>query len=176
MEPSKNELQIELAALRLINESPKNYLSNYFNDLRSKVKSKMTSKVKNAKDQEIQRILNESREKIIEKINSFESQCMNNNLNSSSNPILTERLNSFELEIRNAESANNLNRIKQLIQNEETNILKQLFQNKTISFVELNQDENASDQNSELIDCKLVILNDEFINNRLVKQRYYLRI
>jgi len=169
VEISKNELQMELSALRLIIESPNSYLSNYFSDLRNKVDQKMISKKMKTKKHEIQRNLNEIEQKIMEKINSFESDCINKGL---TNQYTVGRLFSIESELRN-ESTNNFHQIKQAILNEETIILKELFQNKTISFVEFNQDKIASDENEDvLFDCKLVILNDEFINNRLVRQRY----
>ena len=55
------------------------------------------------------------------------------------------------------------------IQNEQELLLKKLFRNKTIAFIDCKGFLDGSNRN--IIDHKLVIINDEFISPKALKQR-----
>ena len=65
----------------------------------------------------------------------------------------------------NDQQDNNLNEINEKIQEEEIKLKKKLFQNKTIVFFRPKQ------YYIDLIDSKLIILNEELINYKQFKER-----
>lgn len=155
IQTSRYQLIIQLKDLMQMCQHPKFYISTYFSDLKTEVDKEVHQKQMKNKNQEQKNKLHELWLQIIDIIESFETEIIKQKFNIKSN---LERLNSIEL-ILNNEAIKNLNEIKEFIKKEERNILKILFQNKTIAFInKFNEPEN------ELIDFKLIKLNDEFIS------------
>ena len=142
-------------------ETPKLYLANYFSDLRRDIDLEIVQK-----KEPNNRKLNEFWLEIINKIDSFEKECINNiKLNRSE---IRQSLNQIDCLIQSKQP--NLEKINEFIQNEQENILKQLFYNRTIIFKQNNHFKN--DFGEKLINGKLLIINDEFINLEAVKEKY----
>ncbi len=101
---------------------------------------------------------------MIEKIDSFEMKCIRFSLKEPNR--IKERLDLIETML-NENNFKNLEELTERIQTEETNILSQLFQNKTIAFVSSDVDiYRRYRYNSQLI-----IINDFFISNKSIKKR-----
>lgn len=69
-------------------------------------------------------------------------------------------INEIETMLNNQETIN-LNECDEKIENEKTNFIKELFQNKQILFVNLNDKKNKL----------LVLLNDEFISKESLEEK-----
>ena len=162
--------------LRQAVEDPSLYLYNYFYEIRNKVDVECSTKqIEYENDEAKKQKLDKIWEEIIAKINSFEKICLNNKiidvkgmkkrldsietaLNGGLNLNATEsHLHSTERTLPN----NTLENIKNNIEIEKTKCLKELFQNRTIDYV---RDHNS--KKDDLINCKLVILKDEFLNDQ----------
>jgi hypothetical protein len=143
-------------------ETPKLYLANYFSDLRRDIDLEIVQK-KEPNNKKLNQLWLE----IIKKIDSFENECINNiKLNRSE---IRASLNQIECLIQSKQP--NLEKINEFIQNEQENILKQLFRNRTIIFKQNNH--IIKDFREKLINGKLLIVNDEFINAEAVKEKYF---
>ena len=95
---------------------------------------------------------------MIEKINSFEKNCINYRLSKETiDNVFNIDINSMDFE--EAEEA---------VNSQEYTIMRQMLQDKTISFGNFRN--FLSQQN--LTDFKLVKLNDVYITHRALKQRY----
>ena len=153
----------ELEDFEQLCESPRLYLADFFIDLRNQVDFQIVSK--QTKVENLQQ-LNKIWIKIIKKIDSFEKECANN----PEEKTIKKRLNdTLEYELIKNNFKYNSNCILLNIQNEEENILKKLFKNKTIAF--LNCKDFADKSKRELIERKLVVINDEFIRPKALKLR-----
>jgi hypothetical protein len=106
--------------------------------------------------------LNEIWRDLIVEIDSFESQLNKSTFDLKENK---ERINSIEAMLKE-DSNDNLNKAKEAIESEEIDLMKILFQNKTIVFFNVIHLSLSS-----LIDYKLIILNYEFISFKQFKQR-----
>ena len=131
VEIKKHQILKKLEDLKLIVEIPKLYLANYFQELRNSVDKEMFSKqMLHNNDNEMKNELNQIWKEMISKIDSFEKECKNKD-------ELQSNLNQIE-EIRmmldDQNEATNLKIIEDKIQEEEFNLFKKLFQNKTIIF------------------------------------------
>jgi Leucine-rich repeat (LRR) protein len=144
----------DLNKLKQICQIPKLYLANYFSDLRRDIDLEFSKKLQ-INNHELS-IWNS----MIDKINSFEQECISNiNLNAKQQEFI-QTLDSIHDSIQKNDS--NHDEKKKLIQNEEINILKYLFKNKSIAYT----------------NNKLIIISDAFIfdtsnekvlNNSLIK-------
>ena len=163
------QLLIKTDDLKQIIEIPSLYLSNYFNELRNEVDLECLKKQKQyeERNQENKTKINEIWKEMITKIDSFEKQCINNTIKDHQQVI--NRLESIELMLNNNEFNTNLEEIKETIEREETNCLQELFQNKTIVFIQ-DDEKIVEFKNNLLINGKLVILNDFFIKNTFLKE------
>ena len=170
-EISKDELLKEIERLKLILELPKLYLADYFINLRNTVDKNVVSKLlnlqKDDEHSEKKNKLNEIWQLIIQKIDSFEKKCARNpkieNLKE-----FNERLSTIET-VLIKEQNRNLDELQAEIHTIEISILKQLFRNKTIAFVGTTN--VCGGENRELIDHKLIILNDQFISNNSIEKK-----
>ena len=169
---NKDELRIQLKALRQTCESPSLYLSSYFNHLRKQIDQSICSVNIDQTDEENCVRLNLIWQKLIDKIDSFEINASGEQLDIVTS---TERLDRIESILLNDKRKGNLEVVLdfllfylETIQNEETRILSQLFQNKTITFVHVPHERHSL---RKLFEWKLVIINDEFINMRSFHQR-----
>ena len=172
---TKNELINELTMLKELCSvcGSQAYLRNYFNDLKNDVEIEILSKqISFSPAQTIifQRKLIELRQQLIDRIEAFESKinAQERDEQVTASIVTTrEKLNSIFSLIN--ENHSQLDEIEESIQCEETNILKHLFQNKTIAFV--NVEQLVGESKREMIDFKLIIVRDEFISNKAIKQR-----
>jgi len=166
---NKDELRIQLKALRQTCETPSLYLSSYFNHLRKQIDQAICSVQIDQTDEENCVLLNLIWQRLIEKIDSFEIDCSGAQLDKT---VAIERLDRIESILLNDKRKGNLEVVLDFllfyldtIQNEETRILNQLFQNKTIAFIHVPL------ESRKLFEWKLIIINDEFINMRSFHER-----
>jgi len=180
---TKNELIDELKTLKQICSvcGCREYLSNFFNDLKNDVEIEILSKQLGFNPNQpilFHRKLIELRQQIIDRIDSFESKTnaheKDEHLASSITPI-KERINSIVTTLNLINENNStmettqLDQIREAIETEESNIFRHLFNNKTIAFV--NVEQLVGESKRELIDFKLVVVRDEYISNKALKQR-----
>jgi hypothetical protein len=162
----KEELIKDLGELKNNAELPALFLTNYFLELRKKVDNEIATKQMNLKEgddiEENKKKLNEIWRDLIVEIDSFESQLNKSTFDLKENK---ERINSIEAMLKE-DSNENLNKAKEAIESEEIDLMKILFQNKTIVFFNVIHLSLSS-----LIDYKLIILNYEFISFKQFKQR-----
>lgn len=129
----REKISKALENLKILLELPKLYLSNYFSDLRNQVDKEISLDL--IKEEKKKRQLNKLWKQMIEKIDSFEKQCIKNPITNTE--AINQKLDSIE-EVLSKQETNNFDEIHQEIIDEEINVLKQLFQNRTIVFVNLN--------------------------------------
>jgi len=160
---TKDEMLNDISQLREIIEEPRIFLNNYFSELRNKVDTEIaTKKFNEQNDNEKMNQLNELRQEMILKINSFEKNCIENQSNDME-PI-ANTLKSIEFDLS---QELHFNEIKKKIKHEELNVFRSLFQNKTIIFLLADYYKHK-----ELINGKLIIINDEYIDHKELKLRY----
>ena len=162
----KDELLSELDQLHAIFECPRLYLASYFSDLKADVDIELVKKQQTyQKNAEIIEKLAKIWKNIISKIESFEKNCICNKLDAETK----DSLEAIKAILNDEQTTISLEKVKEEISNEKYRMLKQLFQNKTITFV--NVENILPEYERELIDCKLVLLSDEFISHKKIKQR-----
>lgn len=130
----KEDIENSLNELKMLMNIPKLYLANYFIDLKTQVDLKYFNQEK----------FKDKYKKIINRIESFEQECYKNNKSKK-----RDKFESIEIQINNI---NNLDEAKKLIQIEKYSAEKELFQNKTIYF----------------LDFILFIINDEYISKNVM--------
>lgn len=140
------ELLNDLDELKRICEQPRLYLTNYFAQLRTQVDKEIVSKQLNQQDEKKKSKLNEIWQHMIEAIGCFERNCIKCD---------SFQVMSYAEEITDLKHKN----LKQTIQMKVNNNLKRLFKNKTIAFVNIND---------ELMNGKLIIVNDQFISLKTI--------
>ena len=139
-EIKKQQMLQKLEDLKSTIEMPKLYLENYFQELRNNVEKDMNN------DNE----LNNIRKEMISKIDSFEKECKNKDeLQSNLN-----RINEIRILLNNQNELSNLEIIEDKIQEEELNLHKKLFQNKTIIFEKIYRKAGQR---------RLIIIDDEYV-------------
>ena len=152
-EITKEKLLNDSNKIKDIIDFPSLYLENYFIELRNDIDKEFALKqLELQNDEEKKKDLNELWQKIIEKTDSFEKSCIKSSYDLEKHKT---RINKIETILNNQETIN-LKKAEEEIKTEEINLLKILFQNKTILFLK-NQ--------------KLVILNDEFISKTSFQKR-----
>ena len=162
-EITKEKLLNNLNELKEILELPSLYLANFFEGLRNDVDIEFAPKqleLQNNREKKNQ--LNELWQQMITKIYSFEKNCIKDSYDLETNK---KRINEIEKLVSHQDSKD-LTDLEDLIETEEINLLKNLFQNSTIAFVLINEiNENS------LVKKKLVILNDQddFISNKSIE-------
>jgi len=161
---TKEKLLTDLDELKKITELPKLYLCNYFKDLRERVDIEFAPKQQELQnDKEKKNELDELWKQMITKIDLFEKSCIRKTYDLNVNKI---RINEIE-EILNSEQLIDLKKLQDEIENEETNLLQNLFQNKSILFRKYDQDKVQS----KIIDGQLIVLFDEFIIQKTIDER-----
>ena len=131
-ETRKQQMLKKLDDLKLIVEIPKLYLANYFQELRNKVDKEMFPKqILHNNDIEKKNELNQIWVEMISKIDSFEKQCTKNIDDLQSN---VNRIEEIRITLNNQNEATNLQLIEDKIQEEEFELFKKLFKNRTIIF------------------------------------------
>ena len=152
-EITKEKLLNDSNNIKDIIDFPSLYLENYFIELRNDIDKEFALKqLELQNDEEKKKDLNELWQKIIEKTDSFEKSCIKSSYDLEKHKT---RINKIDTILNNQETIN-LKKAEEEIKTEEINLLKILFQNKTILFLK-NQ--------------KLVILNDEFISKTSFQKR-----
>ena len=99
------------------------------------------------------------------KLDLLEEECLKNKLNKEFTQNTIKNLNEIEAMFKTADST----LIEKLIRNEEENIQRNLFKNRTILLI--NCKDYLNKFYRELSDCKLLILNDAFISQFQFKER-----
>jgi len=155
---TREKLFEKIEKLKEIVELPNIYLENYFSELRNDVDKEFWSKkIEIHNDENKQKELDRFWEISISKIDSFEQSCIQSSYNSMKTKTI---INEIETMLNNQETIN-LNECDEKIENEKTNFIKELFQNKQILFV------NLKDKKNKL----LVLLNDEFISKESLEEK-----
>lgn len=157
----------DLEELKNVAELPNLYLADYFNEVRNDMDKEIVSKqMKLHDDDKKVKQLNELWQKMIAEIDQFEKQCIKNKIDLNTN---IQRINSIGEMLSNNKEQVDLEQIKETIEKEEISLMQTLFQNKTIYF--FNVKDFLEESKRELIDGKLVILNDEAIRKKALKNR-----
>jgi flagellar biosynthesis/type III secretory pathway chaperone len=159
----------DLKKLNEIAQLPGLYLAYYFDVLRNKVDKECALKqLELQNDKEKKNKLDELWQTIINKIDSFQKNCIRNIYDLDVNKI---RINEIENKLNNEENID-FEKARDEIENEEINLLQNLFQNKTILFRKhSNHDKQVVQSEKKLIDGQLIVLDDEFINLKSIDER-----
>ena len=157
----------DLEELKNIAELTNLYLADYFNEVRNDMDKEIVSKqIKLHDDDKKVKQLNELWQKMIAETDQFEKQCIKNKIDLNTN---IQRINSIEEMLSNNKEPVDLEQIKETIEKEEISLMQTLFQNKTIYF--FNVKDFLEESKRELIDGKLVLLNDETIRKKALKRK-----
>ena len=173
-ETSRDALKTELQRVMQICEMPRLYLADYFMELRNRVDKQIVSKQMQTQIEEKQKeLLKLVWTETIEKIELFERKCNNlvnkTKIKDKALADIQDRLNLIEILLED-ESARDLREFQLAIQTEEKNLLKYLFQNKTIVLLNSKMFFNRS-ENKNLFDNKLIIVNDDYISHKAFLNR-----
>ena len=160
---TREQLQTEFEKFKEICELPELYLENYFIELRNNVDKCMVLNEMNLETDE----LNENWKEVISKIDTFENDRIKNRELMVEEEIQKE-IQLIEAILNDPSETNDLNKIKEKIQTEEDNFLKNLFQNKTLIFLNVNSFLKASVK--KRTSNKLILISDEFVN--LFRKRF----
>ncbi len=162
-----NALKNDIETLKQTFEHPILFLANYFSSLTNEINMEINSRQMNAQ-------LNEIKLKMIEKIRDFERECIRNNEKFEDEEEEDKEVVSIESELMTYLNSLEINDqidlneklawFKSAVQIQENKTLMQIFQKKTIVFIQ------DYDNKNELLNGKLLIINDEFINPKAVKQ------
>jgi len=132
-EIKRKNLLKSVGELKEIADFPSLYLANYFMTMRNDVDKELVLKQVNILNDEAKKNeLNKMWLQIIEKIDSFEKNCMRKSYDDLNENI--KRLNEIETKLNTKQSIS-LKEMEESIRDEETFLLENLFQNKTIFFV-----------------------------------------
>ena len=131
--PTKDALLKVIDDLKQIYETPKLYLDNFFMDLRNEIDKQVNTNLINLEEEKDKIELNEIWKEMISKIESFEKECNQNSINDFQK---ISNLNIFEFDLKQ-DKVNDLNEIREQIYTIEYQMMKQLFQNKTIAFIQI---------------------------------------
>lgn len=149
MNRADSSLDLELNQLL---EWPKLYLANYFSHLKNEVDKELAKQfILNEHDPTKQEQLNKIWKQMIEKITVFEAECTRNAPKSNQTTDDAAQESSNSLEIRQNDYSEN-----------------KLLLNKSMLFM------NSSQPCSDLLACKLLIINDAHISRRQIEQRFVL--
>ena len=159
-EITKEKLFNDLNEIKDALELPNVYLANYFNGLRNDVdKAFVPKQLTFQNDQEKKKQLDELWQQMINKIDTFEKNCTVDSCDFEPNK---KRINEIEAILNTV----NLGEAQYMIEEEEIKLLQDLFQNKSILFIETNMQVE-----SKLIEGSLVILNNKYISKNSIKKR-----
>ena len=173
MSDAKREQMLsKLEDLKKIVEIPKLYVADYFIELRNKVDKEMFSKQMIHKDDnQMKNEISETWKKLISRIDSFEKEC----INTDKLQLNSNRIDEIRIMLDNINEETNLGIIEDKIQEEELNLFKKIFQNKTIIYEDFfePQDEEEDDEEEEEEDShkRLVIIDDEYVNWKIIDKR-----
>ena len=159
---TRKQLLKDLEELKDIIEFSRLYLANYFSELRNEVDKEFISILMHHHgDEQIKTNLNQSWKKMIEHINSFEEQCINTTVDLTENE---ERINSIETTLNESTES-----IQEMIDIEEYSLMKLLFQNKTIVYLDAKHILKKYKSNTNA--GKLILLDGETIRKKKLQKR-----
>ena len=159
---TRKQLLKDLEEPKDIIEFPRLYLANYFSELRNEVdKEFIFILMHHHGDEQIKTNLNQSWQKMIEHINSFEEQCINTTVDLTENE---ERINSIETTLNESTES-----IQEMIDIEEYSLMKLLFQNKTIFYLDAKHILKKYKSNTNA--GKLIMLDGETISKKTLQKR-----
>jgi hypothetical protein len=163
-----NELKNDLDFLKSVCHDPNLFLSNHFTNLRNDVNKMMQIKGNNEKDLNEKETIKKSWTQMIEKINSFEKACSQTVLSKNILDETEKQINKVEAALRNNPS--DLSRINEILQSEELKILKILFLNKTMFFLNnMFEFEFDSSDKRLIVEINFVVINDELIKRKFIQ-------
>ena len=166
-EITKEQLLNELKELKLIAQLPKFYLNNYFIDLRNDVDKEILAKQMEQDEQDNEAKisqLNELWKEISLRIQSFENSCTSESYHDFDKHHLTN-----QIEAMLKQETVNLDEVRELIDDADFYLMQHLFQHKTCVYV--NTKELLDESKRQLIDGKLIILNDDTIRRKAFEKR-----
>ena len=181
MAHSADDLNKEFHSLKSIFESPAKYLSSHFKSLRCQVDDAFVQKMLSEQDEVIKKETNKKWGDMVEVINLFEKECLNNlkiNFKQNERTINSElqiiqiKINSLPLKI----NYEHTKEIKHLIENEIFSLQNMLFMNKTMVFLDRNKcEENsiisyANFDYSKTTIGKLVIIKNYYFSKTTIEQ------
>ena len=166
-EMKKKQLLKYLNELKDITDLPSLYLADYFSGLRNEVDKIIVSKQMSLQDEdEKKNELNHIWQLMIAIINTFEIDCINSRVDLSNN---ITRINSIEAILSDSIETTKLLEIEEMIENEDIKLMKNLFQNKSIAFVNVRN--FLEESKIGILDAKLIVLHDESIRPKALKIR-----
>lgn len=131
-------LKTDLESLRNLLNYPRFYLSNYFNDIRNEADVAFIKKDLDETDPDFKRKIKENWLEIIEKIDSFEKECIQMLAGNSFSKQIQNETNELIEKIENKLNENksvDLNEINGLIYDQVQKLERILFQNKFMVFL-----------------------------------------
>lgn len=138
MSLSSSELELSnesLLGLKKIIDAPSTFLKYYFDQLRYQV-NEAFDQLKDEDDTFIQAEKNKNRTDMIEKINTFENECITNAevCFKKNQPLINRQMNLIQNELTNFNP--DRKDLIYMIQTEASNLKRILFMNKTLAFIE----------------------------------------
>ena len=152
----QDRLKAHLDELFVICESPESYLPRLYTSLRNEVIE--TKRLMYQGNREINESLNNIQKQIDNEIESFGNECSGKTLDVKATK---EKLNAIQV--------SDFQKLKETIEKEERLMLNEFFHDKTIAFVSVKH-LSTEPGIKQLIDRKLVILNDVFIRPKAIQQ------
>jgi Leucine-rich repeat (LRR) protein len=149
-----NEIKEQIEKLKQMQQFPRYYLANYFEDLKAQVDLYFAKNLKEQKDKYLE---------IIRNIESFEQEAYNK-WNSKSINTFDEEIKSIE---ENLDDYSNLSYLSDLIDHFKYKIEKKMFSNKTILFIE----QDSRFMRVFMGEPYLLIVNDEFFRKGIEFQK-----
>ena len=141
------------------------YLKKYFNGIRSQVGKELSHKLmietKEEKKNEFTQLWNQ----IVDRVAELEEEFLQFKLSKDFSENTIKQLNSIEAMLKTGDPV----LIEKRIRIEEENIQRNIFRDRTIVF--LNGKDYLNKSYRELIDCKMLIINDEFISQKSFIER-----
>lgn len=166
-EMKKKQLLKDLNELKDITELPSLYLTDYFSGLRNEVDKIIVSKQMSLQDEdEKKNELNHIWQLMTAIINTFEIECINSRFDLSSN---ITRINLIEAILSDSIETTKLLEIEEMIENEDIKLMQNLFQNKSIAFINVRN--FLEESKIGILYAKLIVLHDESIRPKALKIR-----
>ncbi len=141
------------------------YVRKYFNGLTNQVGQQMSHKLMTETNNETKKEITILWNQLTTKLDLLEEECLQNKLIKEFTENTIKNLNEIESMFKTADST----LIERLIRIQEENIQRIIFKNRTILF--LNGKDFLNKKYRELCDCKLLIINDEFISHIAFKEK-----
>jgi regulator of sigma D len=151
------DINSKLEDLKMMCNSPRLFLSNYFFEIKNEIDKNLANKTMNELDLQIKQQINDIWIEMIKNIEIYENKFYMNKLSNESVNLTIKKINSIQVMLDNV-SSGHFNQIEQLMEDEEYFIQNVLFSNKTLLLFNDNDD--------SFLSIKLLIIDDQFISRR----------